>query len=106
MKIRYSRSGGLANIKMSIEIDSEQLAPAKEKEIRSLLDAAKLSQKPMRSDAKASMPDDLQHELEVQEGERHHHVLLNDSECTVDQLRLFDRLHQESIQSRSRKRNR
>ena len=42
MKIRYSRSGGLANIKMSIEIDSEQLAPAKEKEIRSLLDAAKL----------------------------------------------------------------
>lgn len=84
MKIRYRRTGGIANIKTQVEFDSESLPPKQVRTLEKLLKGKSL-EKPLH-------PDDFIHELEVIDGEERTKLRFADSRLSPDALALFDYL--------------
>ncbi|MCI0412604.1 hypothetical protein L0222_07365 [bacterium] len=82
MRIRYRRSGGIANIVREVEVDSEQLPHKLQNVLRTLESSGPLE--PARSD-------DFYHELEFEDGRK---IRCTDSLCPPDVLELFDYLAQ------------
>ena len=84
MKIRYRRTGGIANIKTQIEFDSDSLPPEKVATLMSLLKG--------KSSDKSTHSDDFIHELEVIDDATHTKRHFAESQCSSDALELFDYL--------------
>ena len=84
MKIRYRRTGGIANLKTQFEFDSESLPPEKLSTLKSLLKG--------KSSGKSTSSDDFIHELEVMEGASHITRRFTDSQSSSAALELFDYL--------------
>ena len=84
MKIRYRRTGGIANIKTQFEFESESLPPEKLTTLESLLKA--------KSSDKSKHSDDFIHELEVIDGASHQKLRFTDSQSSENALELFDYL--------------
>ena len=80
MKIRYRRSGGVANIVREKEIDSNEL-PLRFQNVLGTLQSS-VSGEPANSD-------DFFHELEFEDGRK---FSCTDSRCPPDLLELFDYL--------------
>ncbi len=78
MKIRYRRSGGIANIIREVEIESTEL-PAKLQNFLQMLQSAKFLD-PVQSD-------DFFHELVLEDGRT---IRCTDSQCPPELLELFD----------------
>ncbi|HSP06766.1 MAG TPA: protealysin inhibitor emfourin [Acidobacteriota bacterium] len=95
MKIRYTRSGGFANITTKVDLDSAELPPQRASEIHSLVEHARVFDKPAALPAQSPRADDLEHSLEITDGTRRHEIHRRDSQCEPELLRLFDRLHEE-----------
>lgn len=102
MKIRYTRSGGLPGITTSVDLDSLTIPSRQASEIHALMEKADLFHLPFKAGA-SQVADDLQHEIEIVDGLRHHRVCRADSQCSPELIRLFDRLQQEAL-ARMRKR--
>jgi Emfourin len=86
MKVRYRRTGGIANIKTQFEFDSDSLPPQKLETLKNLLKG--------KSSEKSTHSDDFIHELEVIDGASHRRLRFADSQCTPDDLALLDYLTQ------------
>lgn len=102
MKLRYSRTGGIANITTRVEIDSEKLPRGRAKQILDLVQIARHSQSLEKTLAQP-LPDDFQHDLEIIEGNRRYRIHQCDSKCSPDVLRLFDLLQQEALSQNRKK---
>jgi hypothetical protein len=86
MKVRYRRTGGIANIKTQFEFDSDSLPPEKIDTLKSLLKGKSLE--------KSTRSDDFIHELEVISGATPVKRRFADSQCPPDALELFEYLSQ------------
>jgi hypothetical protein len=95
MKVRYRRSGGIANIKTEIEFDSDSLPPEQLSTLKNLLKG--------KSSGKSTHSDDFIHELEVIDGATHIKRRFADSQCAADALKLFDHLSQRRVTESQRK---
>ncbi len=84
MKIRYRRSGGIANIVRKVEIDTDEL-PEKLQNVLNTLQ----SPDPLEP----AQSDDFYHELEFEDGRK---ISCSDSRCPPDLLELFEYLDQGS----------
>jgi len=97
MKIRYTRSGGVAGIRTSIHIDCEKL-PEK---IASMLDQhlkdANIFHQPSIIPTKVPIADTFHHDLEITDGSRTHRIQRDDSNASSELQKLFDALHKEAI---------
>jgi hypothetical protein len=82
MKIRYRRSGGIANIGRTVEVDSDDLPQKFQNLLRTVESSDPLE--PVQSD-------DFYHELEFEDGRI---IRCSDSRCPPDLLELFDYLTQ------------
>jgi hypothetical protein len=82
MKIRYRRSGGLANIVRKVEVESDLLPQKFQNLLRTLESSDPLE--PDRSD-------DFYHELEFEDGKK---IRVTDSRCPPELLEFFDYLAQ------------
>ena len=102
MRIRYTRSGGIANISISIEIDLQKLPREIVNQIRGLLKLSDAFHLKGRPKAHPRIPDDLHHELEIGKGEKCRRISCNDSECPPHLLEIFDRLYAEAIKKNKR----
>ncbi len=102
MKLRYTRTGGIANITTRLEIDSEKLSTKNSKKILDLIQIAKRSQS-LEKTLTSPLPDDFHHNLEIVEGDRRYRIHRCDSECPPEILRLFDLLQQEAISKKGKK---
>jgi len=97
MKLRYTRSGGFANITTRVEVDPAKLPKKKAERIAKLLKEAKKSIQPVEPSKKSPLPDEQQHVLEIEEGDRVQRISKCDSECSPQLLQLFDELQKEAI---------
>lgn len=97
MLIRYQRSGGLANIPLSLDIDSEKLPEHKAKEIHRLIEEARLFDQPAKANVSKDAPDQFQYELTLEEGNRKHTIQTSDTAATNELLTLFDLLNDEAL---------
>ena len=86
MKIRYRRTGGIANIKTMLEFDSDSLPANHQSTLKTLLKG--------KSREKSTHSDDFIHELEVIEGATRVKRRFADSQCTPEVLSLFEYLTQ------------
>jgi Emfourin len=86
MKIRYRRTGGVANIKMQMEFDSESLPP------KNVATLEKLFR--IKSTEEPAHPDDFVHELEILDDPKHKKMRFSDSRLTSEAVELFDYLTQ------------
>ena len=84
MKVRYRRSGGIANIKTQFEFDSDSLPPEKLATLKTLLKG--------KSSKESTHSDDFIHELEVMDGATHTKRHFAESQGSSDALELFDYL--------------
>jgi len=82
MKIRYRRSGGIANVIRIVEVDSDELPHRLQNVLKTLESSDPLE--PVQSD-------DFYHELEFEDGSK---IRCSDSRCPPEVLELFDYLTQ------------
>jgi len=100
MKIRYTRSGGVAGIRTSVQIDCSKLPPKNAATIDQHLKDANIFHQPSEIPAKTPIADAFHHELEITDGSRTHRIMRNDSNCSPELQRLFDVLHKEAIRQK------
>ena len=80
MKIRYRRTGGIANVKIDVELDSAELPT----NWRSIVHSA------MTVNAGPAQSDEFLHELFLEDGTR---ISCTDCHCTPELMAFFDRLY-------------
>ena len=103
MRIRYERSGGLANIGLKFELDSKQVAGNKARNLKKLIEKAELFDQPATPPVSRSVPDQYQYELTVEEGGRKHTIRTSDIAASPELLSLCDWLNGEAVESLKKK---
>jgi hypothetical protein len=84
MKIKYRRTGGIANLKIEFEFDSDTLSGERLALLKDLLKS--------KSMAKPLHPDDFIHELEVLEGLKRTKLRFAESRLSAEEIKLFESL--------------
>jgi|KBSSwiStaDraftv2_1062776.scaffolds.fasta_scaffold44140_4 hypothetical protein len=97
MRIRYARSGGLANIPLEFELDSKQVSGSKARDLKQLIEKARLFEQPAKPPISRSAPDQHQYELTVEEGGRTHTIRTSDMAASPELLSLLDWLSGEAV---------
>lgn len=89
MRVSLKKSGGIAGLKVHAEVDSERLSPAREREMKNLVEQANLFDQPAKPGGK-SMPDQFQYEISVEDQGKTHSFVTNDSAASDELLELAD----------------
>jgi hypothetical protein len=89
MHISCKKTGGIAGLKISAEVDSEQLAPAERREMKELVEQARLFDQPAKPGVK-STPDQFQYEITVEDQGKRHSFVTNDASASDELLDLVD----------------
>lgn len=89
MRVSVKKSGGIAGLKVRAEIDSEQLSPKQEREMKDLVERADLFDQPAKPGGK-SMPDQFQYEVTVEDQGKTHSFVTNEAAASDDLLELVD----------------
>ena len=97
MRIRYERSGGFANIGMKYEADSDKLPDDKSKQMKRLIEEARIFDQPAEPSASANAPDQFEYALTVEDGGRAHTVRTTDTAASPELVRLIDWLSAEAL---------
>jgi len=98
MRVSCKKTGGVAGLKISAEVDSEQLSSAERQEMEELAERAKLFDQPAKPGA-GSTPDQFQYEITVDDQGKRHSFVTNDATASDELLDLVDWL----IAARKRK---
>jgi hypothetical protein len=89
MRLKLRKTGGIAGLKVSAEVDSEKLPEAQAKKMKELVDQADLFNQASAPRGKSS-PDQFQYEISVEEGGKTHTFSTNESTASDDLLDLID----------------
>jgi hypothetical protein len=89
MRVSLKKSGGIAGLKVSAEVDSRQLSAAQEREMKDLVERANLFDQPPKPGGR-SMPDQFQYEISVEDQGRAHSFVTNDAAASDELLDLVD----------------
>ena len=103
MRIRYERSGGLANVPLEFELDSKQVSGNKARDLKQLIEKARVFDQPAKPPVARSVPDQHQYELTVEEGGRTHTIRTSDIAASPELLDLLDWLNGEAVANLKKK---
>jgi len=103
MRIKYERSGGLANIPLKFEVDSKQVSGNKARDLKKLIEEARLFDQPAKPPVSRSAPDQHQYELTVEEGGRTHTIRTSDIAASPELSNLLDWLSGEAVANLKKK---
>ncbi len=99
MHIHFVRTGGFAGLRMSAEIDSDELSKEELENLREALDSAHFFNLPRQMMGDMKAVDRFQYEITVEDGSRQHTVLASDAalpeqvQPLVKQLERLARTH-------------
>ena len=79
MKVTFTRTGGVAGMRLAAALDSEALSPQEAKRLRKLIDAASFFEQPEAFKSPAPAVDRFQYSVVVEEGERRKKIDLDES---------------------------
>jgi hypothetical protein len=97
MRIRFERSGGIANIPLRAELDSDQMPRDRAQELERLVERARPFDQSAQPSAAEPTPDDLQYEMTIEDAGRTHTIRTGDTAATDDFKLLFDFLGEEAL---------
>ncbi len=89
MRVNLKKFGGIAGLKVRAEVDSEQLSPARAREMKKLVEEANLFDQPTKPGGK-SMPDQQQYEITIEDQGKTHSFVTNDTAASDELLDLVD----------------
>ena len=89
MLVCLVRTGGIAGLKVRAEVDSEQLPPAQKREMKKLVEEAKLFDQPAKPGGRA-WPDQFQYEITIEDGGETHSFVTNEAAASDELLELVD----------------
>lgn len=89
MLVRLVRTGGIAGLRVRAEVDSEQLPPAQKREMKKLVEEAKLFDQPAKPGGRA-MPDQFQYEITIEDQGKTHSFVTNEAAASDQLLELVD----------------
>lgn len=89
MRVSCKKTGGIAGLKVSAEVDSEQLSAEQAQKMKDLVEQANLFDQPSKPGGK-SMPDQFQYEITVEDQGKSHSFVTNDAAASDELLELAD----------------
>lgn len=95
MRIKFERSGGLANIPLHAELDSAHMKPDRAEELKRLVDEARPFDQP--STSKSNVPDDLHYQVTIEHGGQKKTINVSDTAASDELKSLFDFLGEEAL---------
>ena len=90
MRVRLERSGGMANIRRTVTVDEEALAPERAQELRRLVDRADLATFPEDPTPVAGGPDRFVYRLTVEDGAGTRAVTVGEDAASTEMRRLLE----------------
>jgi len=89
MRVSCKKTGGVAGLKISAEVDSDDLSPAERREMEELIERARPFDQASKPGGK-STPDQLQYEITVEDQGQKHSFVTNDATASDELLDLID----------------
>ncbi len=89
MYVSIKKTGGIAGLKISAEVDSEQLSPDERREMEKLVEQARPFDQPAKPGVKP-LPDQFQYEITVEDQGKRHLFVTNDAAASDELLDLID----------------
>jgi Emfourin len=89
MRVSCKKTGGVAGLKIGAEVDSDDLSPAERREMKELVERAKLFDQPAKPGGKP-MPDQFQYEITIEDQGKKHSFVTNDATASEELLDLID----------------
>jgi hypothetical protein len=90
MRITFSRSGGVAGVRLRTTVIEEDLSTPDAAKLRRLLKAADCFRLPQQLTADPKQPDRFQYELTLEDGEHRHTIAIDEEAATPALLKLLD----------------
>jgi hypothetical protein len=101
MRVSCKKTGGIAGLEVFAEADSERLSPAQAREMKELVERARLFDQPAKPGVK-SMPDQFQYEMTVEDQGKRRSFVTNDAAASEELLDLIDWLIEIAREKRSK----
>jgi emfourin len=95
MRVKFERSGGFANIRLSAEFDSAEMEPDRAKELKRLVDEARPFDQP--SSSHPNIPDDLHYQVTIEHGGESKTINVSDTAAPDKLKSLLDFLGEEAL---------
>jgi hypothetical protein len=102
MRIRFERTGGVANIALRSEIDSAELTPKRAEQLKRLVDKA-LPFDQSGTSLAPGMSDQFQYEITIEDGAQTHRLRTSDEASSDDLKLLCDFLGQAALNKLKRR---
>ena len=90
MRVKLERSGGFANVRRTVTVDEEALAPERAQELRRLVDHADLATFPEDPTPVAGGPDRFVYRLTVEDGAGARAVTVAEDAASAEMRRLLE----------------
>jgi hypothetical protein len=95
MRVKFERSGGFANVPLSADLDSAEMAPARAEELKRLVEEARPFDQP--STSKANVPDDLHYQVTIEHAGEAKTINVSDTAASDKLKSLLDFLGEEAL---------
>jgi len=90
MRITFSRSGGVAGVRLQTTVSEDDLSSAQAARLRRLVEAADCFRQPRKMAAVLKQPDRFQYELALEDGGRRHTIVIDEEAATPALLKLLE----------------
>lgn len=102
MRIRFVRSGGIANIPSTVDLDISTLPASKVKQVKKLLQKARFFDQPSRALGSQQARDEYHYQVTITDGAQTHTIETTDTALSPDLLPLIEWLEKEAVTKRKR----
>lgn len=102
MKIRFTRTGGVAGARLNVEVDTDTLPPEDAKPLRDLIAAASPALRRSRSGGAESGADRFVYRIALDDGGRKTEIDLDDSSIAPELQPLLDHLLERARRARAK----
>ena len=90
MQIIFSRSGGVAGVRLRTTVNEDDLSAPHAAKLRRLVKAADCFQLPKQLAADPKQPDRFQYELTLKDGEQRHTIMIDEEAAAPELLKLLE----------------
>ena len=90
MRITFSRSGGVAGMRLRTTVNGEDLSAPHAAKLRRLVEAADCFRLPQKMAADPKQADRFQYELTLEDGERRHTIAIDEAAATPELQKLME----------------
>jgi hypothetical protein len=90
MRITFSRSGGVAGVRLRTTVSEDDLSAPHAAKLRRLVKAAECFRLPQQLAADPKQPDRFQYELTLEDGGQRHAIIIDEEAATPALLKLLE----------------